>query len=151
MIDFLLKPFMTNLPSHVRDSVDLLNQAESWEDNEGEDYGHIKYVHEYRWVSGSLGTKAISYFINQHPELLHPRFSVEFVIEATLLILKNSVSFFDGSYRRQIHGCAMGSHNSPDFASLAIGYLEKELYEKTISIKSEEYADYLKTRGSPNP
>ena len=31
LIDILLKPFMKALPSYVRDSVDLLNQANKWE------------------------------------------------------------------------------------------------------------------------
>ena len=97
----------------------------------------------YMNISESLGEKAIRHFLNEHPELLHDRFSVEFVIEATLLILRNNVSYFDGEYRRQVHGCAMGSHKSPPFSSLAIGYLEKELVLIQRNIRGDDYANYL--------
>ena len=77
------------------------------------------------------------------PDLLHHRFSIEFVIEAVILVLRNNVSFFDGQYRRQVHGCAMGSHKSPPFSSIAVAYLEKELYDKQRNIHGDEYAEYL--------
>ena len=129
LIDHLLKPFMMKLPSFVRDSVDLLNQAQSWESDCDEEYEllALDISNMFMNISEALGMKAISHFLNKQPELLHSRFSVEFVIEATQLVLKNNVSFFDGNYRRQIHGCAMGSHKSPPYSSIAIGYLEEQL------------------------
>ena len=83
-------------------------------------------------------------FKNQ-PELLKDRIPIDFVIDATRLVLRNNVSFFDGSYRRQTHGCAMGSHKSPPYSSLAIGYLENELYERRKNTHGESHAEYLKT------
>ena len=123
LVDHLLKPYMKRLPSYVRDSIDLLNQAESWENDPNEEYEllTLDISSMFMNVSDALGMKAISHFITKHPELLPSRFSLEFVKEATLLILQNNVSFFDGEYRRQTHGCAMGSHKSPPYSSISIG------------------------------
>ena len=92
----------------------------------------------YMNISERLGTKAIRYFIGKDPDLLHPRFDAEFVIEAVTL-----VSYFDGAYRRQTHGCAMGSHKSPPYASLAIGYVEEQAYDIFCATQSVEYAEYV--------
>ena len=115
MIDILLKPFMLKIPSFVRDSIDLLNQAETWENNVNEEYVLVTMdiSNMFMNISNSLGSKAISYFISKYPELLHSRFTLEFVLDAISLVLENNVSFFNGEYRRQTHGCAMGSHKSP--------------------------------------
>ena len=123
LLDKLLKPFMVALPSFVRDSVDLLRQAKDWENLENEEYTFITMDinNMYMNISDELGENAIRYFVQKHPHLLHPRFSLDFVVEAVLLVLRNNISFFDGEYRRQIHGCAMGSHKSPPYASLAVG------------------------------
>jgi hypothetical protein len=69
--------------------------------------------------------------------------TLEFVIDAIQLVLRNNISFFDGEYCRQIHGCAMGSHKSPSYSSLAIGYLEHIRDERTKLMNGEEYSKYL--------
>ena len=55
-------------------------------------------------ISEVLGIKAVRYFLMEYPLL--SRFSLKFVEEAILLVLRNNISFFDGKYKRQIHGCA---------------------------------------------
>ena len=101
---------MVALPSFVRDSYDLLQQAKDWENKDDEEYVLITMdiSNMYMNISDDLGVKAIRFFIQKFRHLLHPRFSEEFIIEAVLLVLRNNISFFDGKYRRQIHGCAMG-------------------------------------------
>jgi hypothetical protein len=145
-IDHALQPFMKKLPSFVRDSADLLSQAAQWESNPEENYTLITMdiSNMYMNVSEELGIKAVKYFLNEYPELLHDRLSVDFVVDAILLVLRNNVSFFDGRYKRQVHGCAMGSHKSPPYASLSVGYIEKVAYERFRAIKGEEYANYVR-------
>ena len=53
LIDKLLKPYMIKLPSFVRDSTDLLRQAQHWENEENEEYVlitmdilYFQHVHE---------------------------------------------------------------------------------------------------------
>ena len=146
LIDILLKPFMFNLPSFVKDSRDLLIQANEWESNPEEDYVLVTMDISamYMNISKSLGLKAITHFITEHPELLHPRFTLNFILEAIEIVLDNNVSYFDGHYRRQTHGCAMGSHDSPPYASLAVGYVEKETYERLNSMHGETMANYVR-------
>ena len=38
----------------------------------------------------------------------------------------------------------MGSHKSPTYSSLSLGYLEHELYEKVKNTEGENYGDYVK-------
>ena len=120
--------------------------AESWEKDPNEQYILLAMdiSDMYMNISESLGKKAITYFLNEYPEYLHSRFNAEFVVEAVMLVLNNNVSFFDGEYRRQTHGCAMGSKKSPSFLSISIGYLEKELYERVKSSEGELYANYVR-------
>ena len=144
-IDTLLKPYMLKLPSYVRDSIDLLNHAKAWENDESEDYVLLSMDVEamYMNISESLGLKAITYFLEKYPDLLPARIPTDFVVEATRLVLRNNVSYFDGEYRRQTHGCAMGSHKSPPYSSLAIGYLESQLHERNQNTYGEAYAAYV--------
>ena len=146
LVDHLLKPFMMNLPSYVKDSRDLLRQADTWESEADEEYTLITMDISamYMNISESLGAKAISHFVTNNPELLHSRFSLEFVLDAIKIVLNNNVSFFDGHYQRQIHGCAMGSHDSPPYSSLAVGYIESVAYENLLSSQGIDYADYFK-------
>ena len=136
---------MLKLPSYIRDSVDLLNQAKDWESDDHEEYVLISMDIEamHMNISESLGMKAISFFLHRYPDLLHARIPVEFIIDAIRLVLRNNISYFDGEYRRQTHGCAMGSHKSPPYSSLAIGYLENELNERLKNIHGEAYASYV--------
>ena len=95
----------------------------------------------YMNISEYLGLKAITHFLTNRPELLHQRFSLEFVLDA---IPNNNISFFYGQYRRQIHGCAMGSHDSPPYSSLAVGYIKRHSYDILWSSHGDSYADYIK-------
>ena len=101
LIDKLLKPYMLNLPSYVRDSVDLLNQANGWEKDEDDEYVLLSMDIEamYMNISEQLGIKAITFFLSKYPALLPERIPIDFVIDATRLVLRNNVSFFDEEYR----------------------------------------------------
>ena len=145
LVDILLKPFMLKLPSFVRDSIDLLNQAETWENDVNEEYVLVTMdiSNMFMNISNSLGSKAVSHFLTKYPDLLHPRFTLEFVLDAISLVLENNVSFFNGEYRRQTHGCAMGSHKSPPYSSLAVGFLEHLLCEKQRVTHGDDYVVYL--------
>ena len=147
LVDHLLKPFMMSLPSYVKDSRDLLRQSDNWESDSDDGYELVTMDISamYMNISETLGLKAITHFLTIRPELLHRRFSLEFVLDAIKLVLNNNISFFDGRYRRQIHGCAMGSHDSPPYSSLAVGYIESVSYDTLQSNHGDSYADYFKT------
>ena len=147
LLDKILKPYMMKLPSFVKDSTDLLRQSQEWESYENEQYTLITMdiTNMYMNIREALGIKAIRYFLTEYPELLNTRFSIDLVIDGVLLVLRNNVSYFDGHFRRQTLGCAMGSHKSPPYASLAVGYVEKETYERLRLTKGDEYANYVRT------
>ena len=146
LIDKLLKPFMMNLPSYVRDSTDLLRQAQQWESDPDEEYVLLTMdiSNMYMNVSEELGIQAIKFFVEKNPELLHHRFSLDFIVEAVQIVLRNNISYFDGTYKRQTHGCAMGSHKSPPYASLAVGYIEHKADKEFRVTKSPAFADFVR-------
>ena len=100
LIDKLLRPFMMNLPSYVRDSIDLLRQAQQWESEPNEEYLLLTMdvSNMYMNVSEDLGIQAIKFFVEKHPELLHPRSFLDFIVEAVKIVLQNNISYFDGIY-----------------------------------------------------
>ena len=75
--------------------------------------------------------EALQYWLNKHPELLPQCFSVDFIIEASKLILENNNFKFDGQYYHQDTGTAMGAVFAPPYACLTVGYLEETKLEMT--------------------
>ena len=85
----------------------------------------------YTSIPHDLGLEALQYWLNKHPELLPQRFSVNFIIEASKLILENNNFKFDGQYYHQDTGTAMGAVFAPPYACLTVGYLEETKLEMT--------------------
>jgi len=46
-----------------------------------------------------------------------------------MFILENNVFKFDNNYYKQTKGTAMGTKFAPTYATLVLGFLEKQLYE----------------------
>ena len=51
----------------------------------------------YSNIPHDLGLEAIKFWLEQHPEDLHIRFSKEFILESIEFILKNNTFYFNGS------------------------------------------------------
>ena len=60
------------------------------------------------------------------------RFTLEFILEAALFVLRNNYFIFDDDCRRQEIGTAMGTVFAPPYACLTIGYLEETKLFKTV-------------------
>ena len=88
----------------------------------------------YTSISHDLGLQAINYWIvNYHTELPRP-FTTDFILKAIALILKENIFQFNNKNFKQIQGTAMGTKMAPSYATLVMGYLEKQLYSRFLKI-----------------
>lgn len=78
----------------------------------------------YTNITTDLGINALKYWINKYPQNINSRFSKEFILEASSLVLKNNTFSFNGKYYLQLKGTAMGTKMAPTYATLTLGYLE---------------------------
>ena len=83
----------------------------------------------YGNISNNLGMPAIEFWLEEI-SLAHQRISKKFILEGLALVLENNNFFFNGNFYHQILGTAMGTKVAPVYATLTLGYLERELYNK---------------------
>ena len=78
--------------------------------------------------SHDLGVEAINSWLTKYPQLIHERFSKEFILESIKIILENNNFYFNDKMYTQVRGTAMGTKFAPTFATLVLAYLEEKLY-----------------------
>ena len=74
--------------------------------------------------------KAIEYWLDKYPELIHSRFNKSFILEVLKLVLKNNHFVFNEEFVHQIPGNAMGTIFAPTYTTLVMLYFEIQFYEK---------------------
>lgn len=142
-IDILLKPFLKHVQSYIRDGVDFLNHLpETIDETSLLVTFDVKSL--YTNIDHSAGLEAISFWLNEHPQDLHPRITKSFVLEAIKIILSNNVFQFNGDYYIQLRGTAMGTKMAPTYANLFLGYLETRMYVSVGSHLSPQTSVYIK-------
>ena len=82
----------------------------------------------YSNIPHELGIKAISFWIDKYPEILHPRFN-KFITQGKEWILNNNSFHFDKRNYTQTLGTAKGTKMAPTYATLTLSFLEENLYE----------------------
>ncbi|XP_062612861.1 uncharacterized protein LOC134274600 [Saccostrea cucullata] len=99
----------------------------------------------YTNITTSLGLKALEYWIDKYPHKIHCRFSKQFILEASDIVLKNNTFAFDDKHYEQRKGTAMGTKMAPTYATLTLGYLEEIMYEKTKQHFDEQTTGNIKS------
>ena len=143
LIDILLKPFTSKIQSYVRDDIDFLTHIPETASKESY-LTSFDVTSLYTNISHKLGLEAISYWLNKFPNLIHKRFTKEFILEGIKVILENNNFSFDDKTYNQIKGTAMGTKFAPTYATLVLGYLEEELYTKLENTHGQDFALYIK-------
>ena len=135
LIDRLLQPFTQHVKSFVKDTQHFLQKVTKT-DKIGEDDLLVTWdvVSLYTNITESLAKNALNYWMGKYPDSLHSRFSKNFILEATNILLRNNTFQFNGDFFLQTKGCSMGSIFSPIVAILSMGYLEEKMYEKAGAI-----------------
>ena len=82
----------------------------------------------YANIPHELGLKAIEYWLDKYPELIHSRFDKTFILKALKIVLKNNHFVFNEEFFHQITRTAMGTIVAPAYATLVMGYLEIQFY-----------------------
>ena len=93
----------------------------------------VDVVSLYTNIPHDLGISAITFWLENKPNIVQDRFSKEFILETVKIILERNVSYFDGKFYRQKRGTAMGTKMAPTYATLVFGYLEHILYEQLLN------------------
>ena len=145
LLNVLLKPFISKIKSHVKDTTDFLNKLNRFSRDELQDIILITVdvVSMYPSIKKDLGLKALRHFCDKYPELLHDRFTVDFIIEGMIIILDDNLCQFDDKFYTQISGTCTGTTVAPTYATLTMAYLEFLLMDKLINIYSPNVVDYI--------
>ena len=107
-MDILLKPLLPKIKSYAKDDFDFLKKCER---NLTKNSKLVSFdvTSLYTNTPHELGLKAIGYWLDKYPELIHFRFNKSFILEVLKLILKNDHFVFNEEFFHQIAGTAMGT------------------------------------------
>ena len=123
-VDRHMRPIVTKLPSYLRDTGDFIHQlSEVIIPNSTDDIFLVTLdvVSLYTNIPHTLGMEALRHFLDLRDELIPPS---NFLVEMTSMILYKNYFLFENDYYLQLQGAPMGSVFSPDYAGIALGYLE---------------------------
>ena len=141
-VDLLIKPFTSHVQSYLRDTTDFLNYLPEIVP-ENTILASFDVTSLYTNITHEHGVHSIKFWLNKHPESLHPRFNKQFVIDSITLILTNNSFTFDDKIFLQKKGTAMGTKIAPSYATLVLGFLEQSLYGRVSDILGEEIGRYI--------
>ena len=134
-VDFHIRKYVTQLPSHVRDTQDFINKLKSIS-NLPEDtiLVTMDVTSLYTSIPNDLGIEAVLDYIREDPAAPVPLGYMEKLMK---LILGKNHFEFNGELYLQIGGTAMGTRFAPSFANLFMGKFEQrllQLYDKPIRL-----------------
>ena len=145
LLSLLLKPFVSQVKSHIRDTTDFLNKFKRFSKTELNDIVlvTVDVVNMYPSIKKDLGFKALKYFCKKYPYLLHERFNIDFIIESMTIILDYNLVQFDDCYYTQISGTTTGTTVAPIYATLTMAYLETILMDKLKNTYNSGVIEYI--------
>ena len=143
LVDILLKPFIEKVKSYVRDGIDFLNYIPKTVPSNTL-LVSFDVVNLYTNITHELGIEAINSWLSKYPDLIHKRFSKEFILESIKTILENNNFFFNETMYTQVRGTAMGTKFAPTYATLVLAYLEEKLYSEIETKFGKEFAIFIK-------
>jgi hypothetical protein len=123
-IDFHLRPFVENLPSHIKDTTDYLKKMENLAIPENTTLVTMDVTSLYTNIPHDDGIAACRKIWEQRTDQEPP---TECLVEMLTLVLKNNNFTFDGNHYLQINGTAMGTKMAPSYANIFMGDLEERL------------------------
>ena len=115
-IDFHLRPFVENFPSHIKDTTDYLKKMENLNILENTTLVTMDVTSLYTNITHDDGIAACRKIWEQRTVQDPP---TECLVEMLTLVLKNN--------NLQINGTAMGTKLAPSYANIFMGELEERL------------------------
>lgn len=125
----------------IQDSWDLLRKLPE-SVNTGTQIITLDVNDLYTNIDNELGLRALEYYMDRYPDLIHKRLNKEFVLKDLKTLQKNILFEFNGTIYSQENGCAMGKHYGAAWATIAVGYLEEtKLYPAIKRIYPSDVAN----------
>ena len=145
LLMILLKPFISKVKSHVKDTTDFLIKLNRFSESNLDNIilVTVDVVNMYPSIKKDLGLKAIRYFCESYPDLLPNRFSIAFIIESLTIVLDDNLFQFDDKFFTQISGTATGTTVAPIYATLTMAFLENILMAKLAEFYSPVVIKYI--------
>ena len=140
LINVLLLPYVKYVKSYIRDDIDILNKLPDHLDK-NETFVTFDVESLYSNIRHEMGLEALNYYIVKY-ENENIRIPKDFIIKGADLILNNNTFMFDSEHYIQVIGTAMGTKFAPNYATLALGYLEVKLYNQLRN----HYSSYIANR-----
>ena len=141
-IDITLQPLTKHVAAYVKDNFDMLRKLPT-KMEEGLNLATYDVENLYGNIDHDTGLKAIKFWLSENP-LQNTRISKDFILNAIKLILENNLFFFDNNYYRQLKGTAMGTKMAPVYATLVLGFLEKQLYATISTVYNCDISEYFR-------
>ena len=129
LIDILLQPFLNKIKSYMKDNIDFLKFHIRKKNDPNTLIATFDVTNLYSNIPHELEKQAISFWIDKHPDTLHPRFNKNFIIGCMEIILNNNSFQFNNINHIQTLGTAMGTKMEPTIATLTLAYLKENPYE----------------------
>ena len=82
--------------------------------------------------------------MNTGPDLLHERFSKDFVLKCLQFILENNFMHFNDIFYRQKLGTAMGTKVAPNNVTVVLGFLEEKLFVTLEETIGQHFGNYIR-------
>jgi hypothetical protein len=121
-IDFHLRPFVENLPSHIKDTTDYLKKMANLTILENTTLVTMDVTSLCTNILHDDGIAACRKIWEQRTVQEPP---TECLVEMLTLVLKNNNFTFDGNHYLQINGTAMGTKMAPSYANIFMEDLEE--------------------------
>ena len=148
LVDHWLQNYVTKLPSHVKDSTDMLNIITNW-NNSHAPFDDITLVtidvtSLYTNIPHSDIPIALRHFLADRDVCDDKLPPTDLIIEATNHVLSNNIFTFENKCYKQVHGTAMGTPMAPAVANLFMGWLEARLLDDSpVPIHKDFWKRYI--------
>lgn len=130
-IDHHIRSLVTDLPSYIRDTGDLINQLSQLNVTDNNIILATMDVSSlYTNIPHQSGLMALQHFLDKRENESPP---TQFILELTDIVLSRNYFLFGQDFYLQKMGVAMGAAFAPDFANLFLGMLEERyIYANNI-------------------
>ncbi|CAJ0958547.1 unnamed protein product [Ranitomeya imitator] len=128
-LDRVLRPFVTALPSYIRDTSDLLTKLEGVLVEPDTIIASIDVEALYSSIRHQDGLSAIRHFLSSRGIQCRPHNA--FLLELLNFGIQRNYFLFCGRYYHQLRGTAMGSPCAPTYANLLLGWWEDKFEDET--------------------
>lgn len=128
-VDRILRPFVSKLPSHIKDTRHFISKiTDIGHHHEDDIMVTIDVSSLYTSIPHQDGLKAIRSTLSQSP---HLPISLDIVCELAEMTLTMNTFQFKNHHYQQIQGTAMGTKMAPSYANIFMGVLECEMLKTT--------------------